>query len=225
MKLMNKISRGLRKFCLQPVRVYCFHHICKKYDGEWMHECDWMSIEEFQRKVLELKRRGVVFVSLTEAYRLICMNRIRFRKYAVVTFDDGYATIKEILSWLKEQDIPATLFVNTDYAAGKAHRESDKEQYLSTDELALLDVEIGMHGLRHVDVSAMNENVFREFAKKTVQQTSDINHSSFIPFWAYTWGRYNAMTEKVLREKGIVSVRIDGMKNYNDTNCIHRELL
>ena len=150
---------------------------------------------------------------------------IRLKKYAVLTFDDGYTSLKEVLPWLKEQNIPVTLFINPDYAAGKAYRELPKEQYLPPEELAHLDVEIGMHGLQHLDVTKMNEDEFREFVESSFHHSINSSLKHFIPFWAYTWGRHNSMTDRVLKEKGITPVYIDGMKNYNDASCIHRELL
>lgn len=224
-KIIDRASQRLHKLLFHPIRVYCVHHICKQFESDWMYECDWMPIELFQRKVLELKKSGIIFVSLTEAYQRICTKRIRLKKYAVITFDDGYSTLKEVLPWLEKHSIPLTLFVNPDYAAKKAYRESAKEQYLTTNELANIKAEIGMHGLQHVDCSIMNEIEFHAFAEDSIQQTININQSAFIPFWAYTWGRHNAMTDQVLRKKDIVPVYIDGQRNYCDVNCIHRELL
>lgn len=224
-RIIDITFRRLQKILIQPIRVYCVHHICKQFESDWMYECDWMPMEQFQRKVLELKKSGVIFVSLAEAYQRMCTKRIRFRKYAVITVDDGYSTLNEVLPWLEKHSIPLTLFVNPDYASKKAYRESTKEQYLTTNELAKINAEIGMHGLQHVDCSIMNEADFRAFADDSIQQTKKINHSAFIPFWAYTWGRYNEITDQILREKGIIPVYIDGMKNYSDTKCIHRELL
>lgn len=210
---------------LQPIQVFCLHHVCEHFDSESMHEGDWMALDEFKQKVMAMRQSGLRFISLREAHERLKNEDFRFKNYAVLTFDDGYASLREVLLWLKENGIPVTLFINPDYAAGRAYRESDKEQYLTMDELAELNVEIGMHGLQHLDVTKMSEDEFREFVEQSYQQTSIINRQSFISFWAYTWGRHNAMTDRVLKEKGIIPVFIDGMKNYNDSTCIHRELL
>lgn len=225
MMWLEKIKKKWMKLRLQPIRVFCLHHVCESFDAESMREGDWMALEDFKQKVLDMQHSGMEFISLSEAQRKCKMEYVRWKRYAVLTFDDGYASLKEVLPWLKGQGIPVTLFINPDYAAGKAYRESPKEQYLTPEDLAELDVEIGMHGFQHLDVTKMSEDEFREFVEQSYQQSSIINQQSFIPFWAYTWGRHNVMTDRVLRDKGIIPVYVDGMKNYNDATCIHRELL
>lgn len=225
--LLHRIQRKLMHLRLCPIRVYCLHHVCKYFDPELMHEGDWMELEIFKRKVLALQRNGVKFIALTEAYRKLryahSVLAMRFNRYAVLTFDDGYASLKEVLPWLHEQGIPVTLFVNPEYANGMAYRDSEKESYLTMEELVSLGVELGMHGLRHYDVSKMDEDEFREFVDKSIAKTSKMD--GYISFWAYTWGRHNMMSDSILRENSIIPVYIDGMKNYNDASCIHRELL
>lgn len=230
--LIDRIWRKWMKLRLQPIHVFCLHHVCEHFDAESMHEGDWIALDEFKQKILTMQQSGVLFISLCEAHDKLAHSlsplAFRFKKYAVLTFDDGYASLREVLPWLKEQGIQVTLFINPDYAAGNAYRESDKEKYLTIDALAELDVEIGMHGLQHLDVTKMNEDEFSEFVEQSYHQSSIINSGSdqsFIPFWAYTWGRHNAMTDRVLKEKGIIPVYMDGMKNYNDNGCVHRELL
>ena len=222
--LWNRIKRKFIKLRLQPIRVFCFHQVSDVFDSSTMWKCDWTQTDQFKNNI-EILQKTYTFISLEEA-RIHLLNDIfRVRKYAVLTCDDGYASLKEVLPWLKEHDIPVMLFINPDYAAGKAYRESDKEKYLTIEELAELDVEIGMHGLLHLDVTKMNEDEFYEFAESSFHHSINSSLKHFIPFWAYTWGRHNSMTDRVLKEKGITPVYIDGMKNYNDASCIHRELL
>lgn len=214
---------------MQPIRVYGLHHVCAQFDPASMHQCDWMSLDDFKRRICSMRQQGVVFISLSAAYQKLQKDRIRLNKYAVLTFDDGYASLKEILPWLIEQNIPVTLFINPDYAKGKAYRETPKENYLSITEIENYVtiskglIEIGMHGLLHKDVTTMSERDFIDFATKSIDATSNIK--GFIPFWAYTWGRHTAMADKILRVKNITPVLMDGMRNFNVKSHIHRELL
>jgi len=218
----DKIIRKLTKFRLRPIHVYCLHHVCETFYAENMYECDWMEINNFKLRLQFLRKEGVHFISLTEAHKKISKDIIRFKKYAVITFDDGYSSLREILPWLKEQSIPVTLFINTDYLNGKAYRETDKECYITYQEISKLDVEIGMHGTQHIDVSRMSNGDFRAFAERTIEETFLIK--GFIPFWAYAWGRHSKMTDDYLLEKNIIPIYMDGVMNYNDSRCIHREL-
>lgn len=223
--LVNKIKRKWMKLRLQPIRVYCLHHVCAEFDAESMNAGDWMQINEFMNKVMALRQSGVEFISLKDAYQHISKGWIRSKKYAVLTFDDGYASLKEILPWLEKQQIPVVLFINGKYLDGKSYRKNPKEQYLTKEELFAMSsplLEIGSHGWEHIRATEQTENEF----EKSVEMNETLlrKHTRYIPFHAYTYGDHNAVAEDVLNQKSIVPVLIDGMKNYNDRGTIHREL-
>lgn len=222
----RKLLNRWMKFRLQPIRVFCLHHVCMEYDAESMNRGDWMQIDEFKSKVQTMRQNGVEFISLIDAYQHICNDWFRCKKYVVLTFDDGYASLKEILPWLEEQKIPITLFINGKYLDGKSYRKNPKEKYLTKEELFALTssfIEIGSHGWEHTDASKMNEEEFRQYIDKNIFVLAQ--HPCYIPFHAYTWGRHNGMTDTILQSKNIIPVYIDGMKNYNNQHIIHRELL
>lgn len=225
-KILQKIKHKWVKLWLQPIRVYCLHHVCAEFDAESMNACDWMEIEEFKAKVQALQRDGVEFTALTDAYRHICNDWVRCKKYAVLTFDDGYASLKEILPWLAEQKIPVTLFINGKYLDGKSYRKNPKEQYLTKEELRALTsplIEIGNHGWEHMRVIDMREAEFEESVERNVNLLQE--HPNYVPFWAYTYGTHTDETDAHLMKKGLVPVFIAGEKNYNNRNGIDRELL
>lgn len=211
---------------LLPIHVFCFHHVCAEFDAESMIACDWMDNAEFKTKIQAMRQEDVKFISLTEAYRHICEDWVRCKKYVVLTFDDGYASLKEILPWLEEQKIPATLFINGKYMDGKSYRKNPKEKYLTKNELWELTspmIEIGNHGWEHIRVTEQENEDF----DKSVTQNVDVlsKHPNYVPFWAYTYGAHSEKTDMYLREQHIVPIYIDGGMNYNDHNVIHRELL
>ena len=53
-----KVKRKWMKLRLQPIRIFCLHHVCKEYDGETMYACDWMDISAFQTKINDLRNKG-----------------------------------------------------------------------------------------------------------------------------------------------------------------------
>lgn len=225
-EIWAKIRRKWIKLRLQPIRVFCLHHVCEMYDADVMNACDWIALDEFKIKVQTLQQNGVEFISLSKAHTHITKDKIRCKKYAVLTFDDGYASLKEILPWLFENNIPVTLFVNGKYLDGKSYRNTPKEQYLTKEELFALTtplVEIGSHGWEHIDANAMAIEEFASSVQKNIELLSA--HPRYIPFHAYTYGGHNHKVDTELYEAHIIPVLVEGMKNYNKTNCIHRELL
>ena len=224
---VDRLRRKWSHLRLQPVRVFCFHQVSDTYEPDTMSECDWTQTEVFKRKILALKEE-YTFVSLTEAYRHIANDKIRFKKYAALTADDGSASLKNIIPWLAEQQVPVTLFLNPCYLDGKHFRERETERYLSENDIRSVcercaNVSVGMHGWEHVDVSKQSEGEFRKNVELSIQALKDCK--SFVPFFAYPWGNRNGMNDRVLKEFDVVPVLMDWMRNYNDASAIHRELL
>ena len=225
MKLAAKIHRFFIRVRLHPIRVFCMHHVCEQYNPDSMCAGDWMALEDFQKKCRNLKEEGYEFISLSDAYCHIKHDLVRHKKYVVITFDDGYASLKEVLPWLEEQKIPCTLFINGKYTDGVSFRKKPTERYLTRDEVFEITcplVEIGSHGWEHTDATKMEPKEFAEALNDNVKLLGD--HSQWTAFHAYTWGRHNIQTDNILRERNIIPVLVDGMKNYDDKNFIHREL-
>ena len=103
------------KLRLQPIRVYCFHHVSDAYDTSYMWEEDWLNTDALKTFILGLQQNGYTFISLSEAHAKLTNDIYRNRKYAVLTADDGFKTLLNIVPWLIEQQIPITLFMNPRY--------------------------------------------------------------------------------------------------------------
>ena len=225
-EFIKKIQRKWMKIRLQPIRVFCLHHVCEQFDADAMYACDWMAFGEFKKKIDTMRNQGYEFISLIEAYKLLQNDYIRRKKYAVLTFDDGYKSLLEILPWLEEQQIPCALFVNGKYLDGQSYRETPKEKYLTYDELFTLTsplIEIGHHGWEHTAADTMSNDELIESLFKNEKILS--THPRYIPFWAYTWGRHTIENDKVLLENLIIPVRIEGNKTYKWIGTIDREIL
>lgn len=225
--IKDKLNRKGRHFTLKPIRVFCFHQVSDAFEPDTMKEGDWMSTESFKRTVLSLKKK-YAFVSMQEAYGHIANDRHRLRHCAVLTADDGWASLKSILPWLNEQQIPITLFLNPRYLDGQHFREFETERYLSEYDVQNIigecpKVSIGMHGWEHVDVSKQSEDEFRKGVEQSIEALK--NCGAYVPFFAFPWGRRNRMNIQMLKEYNLVPVLIDGMANYDDVSQIHRELL
>ena len=223
---INRVKRKVLHIRLQPIHVYCFHHVSEAFDVKSMNACDWVQSDVFKDVISDLMNDKVVFISLTEAFHHIRKDFFRTRHFAVLAFDDGYASLMEILPWLEEHRIPVTLFINGKYLDGCSYRDNPKEQYLTYKDLFHLSsplVEIASHGWEHTDATVQPGQAFAEDIVNNIRLLSQ--HQRFIPFHAYTWGRHNDVTDEVLRKMEIIPVLMDGAKNYNDARAIHRELL
>lgn len=229
MEIWTKICRKWTRIRLQPIRVFCLHHVCRAFDAESMHECDWMQIDDFESKVLSMLQSGVEFISLTEAYQHLCNDRLRYKKYAVLTFDDGYASLKEVLPWLNGRHIPATLFLNPAYLDGKHHREKAEEHYLLLSEVEHLYEQypmltIGTHGWDH---TAATELSLEEFSVKLKASIAVLKRlPNFIRFYAFPYGEYSKNCIDVVFEAGCIPLLVCGGRNYSlSQKYIDREVL
>ena len=175
-----------------------------------------------------MQQNGYEFISLPEAHEKIRNDRFRSMKYAVLTADDGWASMKNILPWLNEQQIPITLFLNPGYLDGKLFREIETEKYLTEDEVKHLYEQyplltIGMHGWEHVDATKQTEEEFKESLKQSMRYLREL--PNYVSYFAYTWGRHTRATDAYLQLQGIVPIYMNGKMNYNNQDVIHRELL
>ena len=71
-RYLLKLHRRWVRMRLRPIRVYCLHHVCERFEAESMHESDWMQIDMFHSKVLAMQQARVVFITLKDAYEHIC---------------------------------------------------------------------------------------------------------------------------------------------------------
>ncbi len=203
-------------------------------------ECDWVQSGLFMRKVLEMKK-VYSFISLEEARNKLKKDIFRGKKYAVLTFDDGYFSSFAVLKWLEDQRIPFTLFLNAKYMDGAScskhvldlarmgipemtEEELANGLYLTNKELYSLSspmLSIASHGYEHVNASLLDSRGFMDDVKKNFSVLNSFFET--IPFHAYTWGAHSPATDSVLKEMEIIPVLMDGEMNYNEAGSIHRE--
>ena len=226
-KRIDRFRRMWLHLRLQPIRVFCFHQVSDEFDSETMMESDWIQTDNFKRCILSLKER-YTFITLPEVTRHLKHDRFRNKKYAVLTADDGWASLKNVIPWLAEQSIPLTLFINPSYLDGEHYRERCTEKYLTLEDVeksAVLykNLSVAMHGWEHKDVRAFSESEFRDDIEKSKLVLSVF--SCYIPYFAYPWGKHTLVSDSVLHECGLTPVLMDGMKNYSDPYLVHRELI
>ena len=242
-KIWTKIKRKWTKIRLQPIRVFCFHHVSDEYDPLTMWECDWTSTSMFKQSIENLRRHGYVFVSLQQAQSHLKNDWFRFKKYAVLTADDGYKSLKNILPWLEKEKIPITLFINAHYMDGKSWSIQQEEQskrvqssvdmlalasqiYLSYEEIAAFTsplVSIASHGYDHSDATKQTISEFKYNVSACVKLLE--LHPCYIPYHAFTWGRATNETVSLLQTMQLTPVFCSGADNYNNPDIIDRKAI
>lgn len=227
-EIRDRIQHRLTTWRFEPIRIFCFHQVSDTFDDTYMKPIDWLSVETLKRFVGDMQEKGYQFISLQEAKDRIMTDKYRLRKYAVLTADDGWVSLKNILPWLNEQKIPVTLFLNPAYLDGKHYRNSEREKYLTEEDMNHMHtlyplVTIGMHGWEHKDATQQTKEEFEESVNRSKEYLS--KYPNFIPYFAYTWGRSTWHTHCYLTEQGIMPVYVQGWKNYTRAPYLNRELL
>jgi len=224
----HRCNNWLKKKRLQPIRVFLFHQVSAEFDETTMKLGDWTETSVFKNNIEKLQK-DYTFISLERAVSMMKKDVIRRKRYAVLTSDDGWLSLKTILPWLYEQQIPVTLFLNPGYYDGKHFREKSTEKYLLQSDVEELYecygnmVTIGLHGWNHTDATKLTIDEFSNSVKKSLEELSKL--SNFKPYYAYTYGSHSKETDDILRQNNLMPVLIDGGINIDDSFCIHRELL
>ena len=220
-RMMHRLSRML----LQPIPVFVFHQVSDALEPETMWECDWTQTDLFKQKISALKKR-YTFISLPEVQEHLTKDRLRFRRYAALTADDGWASLANILPWLVEQKVPVTLFLNPSCLDGlhKNSRETDKlltkEEVLRIVEEGKPFISVASHGWTHKDSTKMTLDEFEESVQKSEDVLAQI--PGRVPYFAFASGRHTPKQVGYLKSKGLIPVFVDGAANEKDPTVIHR---
>lgn len=226
--LYQKVLRYWKKLRFAPIRVFCFHQVSCEFDPDTMWECDWTQADLFKRNIFALKKK-YTFISLTKVTSHLTQDRFRWKHYAALTADDGWASVKNIVPWLVEQKIPITLFLNPLYMDGIHRQERETEKLLTKEEVAEMVeqyapyISIASHGWSHEDCLKMSLDGFRDEVMKAESTLSGLKGK--VPYYAFTYGRHNKDQMDILKNLSLVPVFMDGESNFADFECVHRELL
>ena len=200
---IQKLQRKIAHLLLKPIRVFVFHQVSNTFDSDVMWPCDWNDIISFKNRISNMKKE-YHFISLEEAYKHILYDVVRKEHFAVLTADDGYVSLKNILPWLAENRIPITLFLNPGYLCNKETQipEKGKESLLSKGELEELIeqcspyVSVASHGWTHKFCTQMSSEEFETQANRSIQYMS--SRKEYIPFYAYPCGKHTDWQDRIL---------------------------
>ncbi|MBU0701854.1 polysaccharide deacetylase family protein [bacterium] len=120
-----------RKMKKGKVTILCYHRVIEdKQIKDYYRPAVAVSVSAFERQMGVLQERYKI-ISLDDAVCLLQKRKSLENDYMVVTFDDGYAdNYENAFLVLKKYNLPATIFLSTDYI--------DSNKMLWTDEVGML---------------------------------------------------------------------------------------
>jgi len=205
-----------------------------------MWEEDWINTDVLKNFIKDLQQNGYAFITLPEAHVKMTNDKFRKAKYAVLTADDGFKTLLNIVPWLIDQQIPITLFLNPKYIIDDGIGEnvqarldvtksakSNEDIYLKKCDLEAMKspmVTIAYHGYEHLDELQMDKSAFVQNVEQCEQAFRELPFE-VIPYYAHTYGHSNAENDCILANKNLTPVYVSGGVNYNDSTRIDRELI
>ena len=147
-------------------------------------------------------------ITFEELKNLGLQNRF-FKKYIILTVDDGYKDNYEILfPLLKKYSMKAVIFLVSGLNYNKWTIESDKEKkfyLMSTEEILEMQnsglVEFGGHTLTHLDFNKAE----KEIAEREIREDKEITEERLnkkLTVFAYPYGHRKEETKKLVEEAG-----------------------
>ncbi|MFJ8469453.1 polysaccharide deacetylase family protein [Streptomyces swartbergensis] len=161
--------------------------------------------ERLGRQLAWLRRRGLRGVSVTEL--LAARARGEGRDLVGLTFDDGYADfVTDALPLLHRWDCGATLFVLPGRLGGDNAWDplGPRKPLLTADGIrraAAEGVEIGSHGLTHVDLTKADDLTLKAEVAESRAQIEELTGAPVDGF-CYPYGTIDARAVQAVREAG-----------------------
>ncbi len=204
------------------ISVICYHSISKnsnKYS---------ISKKEFIRQVNKIKKSSnfINLQTLEETLRGNC--KVRFG--VLLTFDDGYEDIKNVIPFIVKNKIPAVLFVLSDPKNPDRDEIDNNFKLLSISEikkLKKLGIEIGCHSATHADFSSLSNS---EIKKEVIDAKNDLEKKLGInvDYFAYPKGFYSKELTNAVKKagfKGAFAVKSGNVTSSTDRFSIPRVVI
>lgn len=221
----QRLRHILFRLRFRPIRVFVFHQVSDVFEPDTMWECDWTQTDVFKENISALMKK-YTFISLEEVRRHLREDKFRVRRYAALTSDDGWASLKNILPWLAEQKVPVTLFLNPSCLDGKHWNSRETDKLLTEAEVVGLVeacapyVSIASHGWTHRNNKEMTADEFAENVMKSEALLGRLPGK--VPFYAFASGYHRMWQVEFLRENGLIPAFVDARVNDNDPFSLHR---
>lgn len=189
--------------------VYTLHRAVPLPAGQ--QERGTVRLLDFKRQIMWLRRLGTHFICLDDlAARLAQDGPDLPKRAAVLTIDDGYACVYDhIFPFLKEKQIPFTIFAVPGFIGGQSHLYAKKGlgplQHMTADQLRELDASglatFGANGFHHRNlIDATAEELLEETRAAKDHLENLLGRA--VPYYAYPFGAANDAAVKAVKDSG-----------------------
>jgi len=193
------------------IPILTYHNFTKDESSSYK-----INIVEFEQQMDYLAAYNYSVISLSELLKGLRTGQLP-QKPIVITIDDGFkSTYTLAYPVLKKYNIPATLFLYTDFI--------EKNNYSLTweeiREMTKNNIEIGSHTLSHCNLLRYKENedhdTYITRVKKEIFLSKEILESKIgkkVKFFAYPYGVYSPLIKNLVIQAGY-----EGILNANSMN-------
>lgn len=180
---------------MPTLSVLCFHSFAggNRYG---------VTSQDFMRQMRALKKQ-VDFISLDEAMEVLEGKELS-RPAVVVTVDDGYRDVLDILPFVEEERIPVALFALSDPEHANRRELEHRGELLSFDELKMLSGKgwiIGSHSRTHADFSKLTKDELIDEIVGSKKSLEDALGRE-VSYFAYPRGIYTSDAVGIVRSAG-----------------------
>ena len=188
--------------------------------GEGSSYC--INIVEFEKQMDHLAAHNYSVISLSELLKGL-RDRQLPPKPVVITIDDGFkSTYTLAYPILKKYNLPATLFIYTDFV----EKNSSSLTWKEIREMMQNNIEIGSHTLSHCNLLRYKENEdydkYFSRIKKEIFLSKEILESKIgekVKFFAYPYGIYSPLIKNLVIQAGYEGIlNAHNMNNTINTN-------
>lgn len=136
--------------------ILCYHSFSR---SKFRYSVD---PQTFERQILKLSKYAE-FIKLDDIHASSLVKRKKSK--IILTIDDGYQSVKNILPITRKYNIPVTLFVLSNPSKANRYELETRENLLTIDDINLLRDEgwqIGCHSATHPNLTTLNDTQLEE---------------------------------------------------------------
>lgn len=180
------------------ISVYCYHSFA---NDTWPYS---IKPPEFKKQIKRLIHDGYNFKSIDDLSMHITGKKLLLGKIAVITIDDGYENVHDIVDFMLKNSIPGAFFILAHPEHVDRSEIDNTYKLLSMQQikkLSKMGFTIGFHGSTHKNLTTLNTselNAEISLGKKTLEKK--LGHK--IVHFAYPKGRFNQKVIKHIRRSG-----------------------